>query len=80
MLSGNPKQDSIFISRNLNGYVGRDADVYGSAHGGMGFGTTNAGGERILEFTDVVGIAVCNTFFKKEYSKLIIYQSEDNRI
>ena len=45
----------------------------------MGFGTRNAEGERILEFGNTVGMAVCNTFFKKEDSKLITYQSGDNR-
>ena len=38
----------------MNGHVGRDADGYGSVHGGMGFGTRNAEGERILEFGDAV--------------------------
>ena len=59
----------------MNGHVGRDADGYG----GMGFGTRNAEGERILEFGDAVGMVVCNTFFKKEDSKLITYPSGDNR-
>ena len=45
----------------------------------MGFGRRNAEGERILEFGDAVGMVVCNTFFKKEYFKLIAYQSGDNR-
>ena len=45
----------------------------------MRFGTRNAEGERILEFGDAVGMVVCNTFFKKEDSKLITYQSGDNR-
>ena len=65
-LSGIPKQESIFIGSDMNGYVGRDADGYGGVHGGMGFGTRNAEGERILEFGDAVGMVVCNTFFKKE--------------
>ena len=42
-------------------------------HGGMGFGTRNAEGERILECGDAVGMVVCNTFFKKEGSKLITF-------
>ena len=63
----------------MNGHVGRDVDRYGGVHGGMGFGTRNAEGERILEFDDAVGMVVCNTFFKKEDSKLIAYHSGDNR-
>ena len=45
----------------------------------MGFGTRNSEGERILEFGDAVCMVVCNTFFKKEDSNLITYQSGDNR-
>ena len=45
----------------------------------MGFDTRNTEGERILEFGNTVGMAVCNTFYKKEDSKLITYQSGDNR-
>ena len=66
VLSGIPKQESIFIGGDMNAHVGRDADGYGGVHGGMGFGTINAEGERILEFGDAVGMVVCNTFFKKE--------------
>ena len=60
------RQESIFMGSDMNG------DGYG---GGMGFDTRNADGE----FSDAVGMVVCNTFFQKEYSKLITYQSEDNR-
>ena len=70
VLSGLPKQKIIFIGSDMNGHVGRDADGYGGVHCGMGFGTKNAEGERILEFGDAVGM-VCITFFTKEYSKLI---------
>ena len=31
----------------MNGHIRRDADGYGGVHGGMGFGTRNAEGERI---------------------------------
>ena len=75
VLSGIPKQESIFIGSDMNGHVGRDSDGYG----GMGFGTRNAEGERIVEFGDALGMVVCNTFFKKEDSKLITYQSGDDR-
>ena len=76
VLSGIPKQEIIFIGSDMNGHVG---DGYGGVHSGMGFGTRNAEGERILEFGDAVGMVVCNTFFKKEDTNLITYQSGDNR-
>ena len=65
VLSGIPKQESIFIGSYMDGHVGRDADGRGGVHGSMGFGTRNAEGERILEFGDAVGMVVCNTFFKE---------------
>ena len=65
-LSGIPKQYNIFTGSDMNGHVGRDADGYGGVHGGIGFGTGNTEGERILEFGDAVGMVVCNIFFKKE--------------
>ena len=74
-LSGIPKQERIFIGSDMNGHVGKDADGYG----GVGFGTINAEGERILEFSDAAGMVMCNTFFKKDYSKLLTYQFGDNR-
>ena len=79
VLPGILKQESIVIGSDMNGHVGRDADGYGGVHGGLGFGTRNAKRERILEFGDAVGMVVCKTFFKKEDSKLITYQSGDNR-
>ena len=75
VLSEIPIEVSICIGSDLHGHVRRDADGYG----GMGFSTRNAEGERILEFNDAVGMTVCNTFFKKEDSNLITYQSDDNR-
>ena len=78
-LSGISKQESIFIGSDMNSHVRKDVDGYGGVHGGMGFGTRNAEGERILEFGDAVGMVVCITFFKKEDAKLITYQPGDNR-
>ena len=46
VLPGNPKQDNIFIGTDMNGHAGRDADGYG----GMGFGTRNPEGERMLDW------------------------------
>ena len=59
----------MFIGSHLNGYVGS----------GMGFGTIYAEGLCIVQFSDAVGMVVYNIFFKKEDSKLITYQSGDNR-
>ena len=76
MLSGIPKQESIFIGSDMNGHVGRDAEGYGGVHGGMIFGTRNAEGERILEFGDAVDMVVYNTFFNKEDCKQLLTSLE----
>ena len=52
MLSRIPKQENIVIGSDMNGHVVRDADGFGCVHGGMGFGTRNAEGERISESGD----------------------------
>ena len=62
MLSGIPKQESIFNGSDMNGHVGRDAHMYG----GRGFSTRNVDGGMVLEFGDAVGMVVCNTFFNTE--------------
>ena len=43
------------------------------------FGTRNDEGERILEYSDSVGIMVCNTFFKKKDYMLISYHWDHGR-
>ena len=48
VLSGIYKQDIIYIGIDMNSHVERDAEGYS----GVGFGTRNAEGERILEFGD----------------------------
>ena len=79
LFSGIHKQDSTFIGSNMNDHVGRNADGYGGVHGGMGFGTRNAECKSIIEFSDTMGMVVCNTLYNKEDSKLITHQTGYNR-
>ena len=79
VLSGIPKQDSIFIGSDLNGHAGRDANGYGGVHGGMGFGTRNSECESTLEFGDAVDMAVAAHSSRDGDSKLITQPSGDNR-
>jgi hypothetical protein len=44
-------------------------------HGDRGFGCRNLEGEMILEFADVHKLAVMNTWFMKEDTKKISYES-----
>ncbi|VDP19685.1 unnamed protein product [Heligmosomoides polygyrus] len=44
-----PPKDVIIVAGDLNGHVGAAKDRY-SCHGGFGYGSRNADGERILEY------------------------------
>ncbi|XP_046860765.1 uncharacterized protein LOC124453992 [Xenia sp. Carnegie-2017] len=61
-----------------NGHVGSVRKGY-CAHGGFGVGDMNAEGEAILELAASCGMVVVNTWFIKEESKLVTYESGDSR-
>ena len=75
VLSGIPQNEAIILGGDLNGHVGRESGGFEGVHGGQGYGTRNAEGERILEFGDALELVLCNTFFKKDEAKLITYSS-----
>eukprot|EP00057_Strongylocentrotus_purpuratus_P003042 XP_003725801.1 PREDICTED: uncharacterized protein LOC100892561 [Strongylocentrotus purpuratus] len=60
-----PDKESIIIGGDLNGHVGKLADGYQGAHGGMGFGRRNTEGETILEFAEAMEMMIGNTFFNQ---------------
>ena len=70
-----PASEIVIPVGDWNGHVGAAAGVYSEAHGGHGFGTLNADGERILEFAVANGLRVGNTWYKKRDSHLITYSS-----
>ncbi|XP_046851762.1 uncharacterized protein LOC124445097 [Xenia sp. Carnegie-2017] len=61
-----------------NGHVGSVRKRY-YAHGGFGVGDMNAEGEAILELAASCEMVVVNTWFIKEESKLVTYESSDSR-
>ena len=74
-----PASEMLFALGDWNGHVGSNAGAYDIAHGGLGFGTRNADGERILEFAVANDLRVGNTWFTKRDSHLITYSSGDHR-
>jgi len=48
------------------GHTGADVDVYKKVHGGNRFGVKNVDGKRVLEFCDVMEVAVANIWFKRK--------------
>jgi hypothetical protein len=68
-------REHLAVCGDLNGHVGADVDGFEGVHGGYGFGSRNVEGEMLLEFADAMGLAVMNTWFKKEDGRLVTYVS-----
>jgi len=65
----------IIVGEDLNGHVGEEIQGYDGVHGGFGYGSRNDEGGRVLDFAVAMDFVICNTWFKKEVSKLITYSS-----
>ncbi|VDO65843.1 unnamed protein product [Heligmosomoides polygyrus] len=67
-----PPKDVIIVAGNLDGHEGAAKDGY-SCHGGFGYGSRNADGERILVYAESHNLTNVNTVFRKRDSHLISY-------
>ncbi|VDP19224.1 unnamed protein product [Heligmosomoides polygyrus] len=67
-----PSKDVIIVAGDLNGHVGATKDGY-SCHGGFGYGSRNAVGERILDYAESHNLTIVNTVFRKRDYHLISY-------
>jgi len=68
-----PQNEMVVLAGDMNGHVGSSNVGYDGTHGGFGYGDRNAGGSRILEFTDGLNLVICNTLFMKQESQLVTY-------
>ncbi|VDP25185.1 unnamed protein product [Heligmosomoides polygyrus] len=73
-----PSKDVIIVADDLNGHVGATKDGY-RCHGGFGYGSRNADGERILEYAESHNLTIVNTVFRKRDSHLIQYYSGSSK-
>ena len=69
----------LVICGNFNCHVGTLPDGFQGAHGGKGFGVRNVEGEMLLEFVAAMGLCVVNTWFSKDKSHKVTYESGGNR-
>ena len=67
--------EKLVLCGDMNGHVGARVDGYEEVHGGNGYGTRNVEGEMLLEFADAMELAVANTWFQKEDTKKVTYES-----
>nr|CDJ93628.1 TIR-NBS-LRR type disease resistance protein [Haemonchus contortus] len=73
-----PLREALVVASDLNGRVGTTKDCYG-CHGGFGYGSRNADGERIFEYAESHNLAIVNTKFRNRDSHLITFYSGENR-
>src|SRR5437899_3981827 len=73
------QEEFVVIGGDMNGHVGEKVDGYKEVHGGKGYGVRNTEGEMLLEFADAMKLAVLNTWFTKNESKKVTYESGGNK-
>jgi len=61
------------LASDINGHVGSSNVGSDGMQGGFGYGDRNADGSRILEFTDVLNLVICNKLFIKQESQFVTY-------
>src|SRR5260221_942362 len=74
-LMGMDARERLVVCGDMNGHVGATSDGFEDVHGGNGFGIRNVEGEMLLEFACAMELVVANTWFKKEDSKKVTYDS-----
>ena len=79
VVSGISRDEEVIVCGDFNGHVGESADGFEEVHGGKGFGTRNVEGEMLLELATAMECCVVNTWFTKEDSKKVTYESGGTR-
>ncbi|VDP30052.1 unnamed protein product [Heligmosomoides polygyrus] len=74
-----PSKDVIIVAGDLNGHVGATKGGY-SCHGGFGYGSRNADGERLLEYAESYNLTIVNTAFRECDSHLISFWEHQGSI
>src|SRR5207247_6065669 len=73
------QEEFVVIGGDMNGHVGEKVDGYEGVHGGKGYGVRNTEGEMLLEFADAMKLVVLDTWFTKNESKKVTYESGGNK-
>src|SRR5207253_5868501 len=69
----------LFVCGDLNAHVGALKDGFEGVHGGKGYGSRNEEGEMLPEFADAMQLVILNTWFQKDKSRLVTFESAGNR-
>ena len=73
-----PKEEMLVLGGDFNGHVGKHSAGFEGVLGGSGYGMKNQDGLRILDFCVANKLAITNTFFHKNKSRLITFSSGGN--
>ena len=73
------EKEKLIIGGDMNGHVGSRSKGFPEVHGGYSYGERNSEGERLLEFAEASELVVSNTWFEKEITKIITYESGEHR-
>ena len=68
----------LVLGGEFNGCVSQHYAGFEGIHGGSGYGMRNQDGLPILDFCVVNKLAITNTFFHKNKSRLITFSSRGN--
>src|SRR5437899_9030657 len=73
------QEEFVVIGGDMNGHVGEKVDGYEGVHGGKGYRIRNVEGEMLLECAGAKKLVVLNTWFTKNESKKVTYDSGGNK-
>ena len=73
-----PEKEMLVLGGDFNGHVGEPSAGFEGVHGGNGYGVRNQDGLLILDFSVANKLAIANTFFQKNNSRLITFSSGGN--
>ena len=76
VISGISTDEELVVCGDFNCHVGTSADGFDGVHGGKGYGARNAEGEMLLELAAAMELYVVNTWFQKEETKIVTYESD----
>ena len=76
-LTKTDKQDIFILTGDWNAKIGNDNTDWKSAMGKYGYGDRNERGERLLEFSTVYNLYICNTRFEHKPNRKWTWTSPD---
>ena len=67
--------EKVFIWRDFNGHIGKEADNYKLVHGYFGYNIKNESRENLLKFLLAKELVIAKSIFRKTSEHFITYKS-----